>query len=162
MKREAVACIIVEPGFRTLPHHDFGKFNERPPFPTLWDALYDCYLLVTGEAEVNEPLAIEKPRRLLQQRNPPSVIFHQVVIDGEDRDDSTLLIRAWRPNSKRMKHIAVHTGNCGLFGFVIPKGIAQQICDEARIIALEVNHIKGSIQWPVWFLNEKNLANSPV
>ena len=34
-----------------------------------------------------------------------------------------------------MKDVAVYTGNCGLLGFVIPKGIAEQVSDEVRVIA---------------------------
>ncbi|KAF5425531.1 MAG: hypothetical protein C5S41_03810, partial [Candidatus Methanomarinus sp.] len=42
---------------------------------------------MAGEAEVNEPLPIEQPRRLLQQLNPPLVVLDQVVVGGEDGDD---------------------------------------------------------------------------
>ena len=41
-------------------------------------------LFVAGEAEVDEPLAVEQPSRFLQQRNPPPVVLDQVVVGGED------------------------------------------------------------------------------
>ena len=47
-------------------------------------------MFVAGEAEVNEPLPIEQPRRLLQQLNPPSVVLDQVVVGGEDGGDDVL------------------------------------------------------------------------
>ena len=53
------------------------------------------------------------------------------------------------------------TRNCCLLGLVIPKRIAEQVGDETRAITLEVNHIKGSIEWPVWFLDEKG-CTSPI
>ena len=66
MEREAVACIVVEPGFRALAHHDFGKFNECPPLPPLGDTVGDLDVFVAGGAEANEPLAVEQPRCLIQ------------------------------------------------------------------------------------------------
>ena len=84
MEREAIAYVVVEPGFRTLSHHDFSKFNERSLFPPLRDAVDNFAEFVAGKPEVNEPLAVEQTRRLLQQCNPPSVVLDQVVIGGED------------------------------------------------------------------------------
>jgi hypothetical protein len=39
---------------------------------------------MAGEAQADEPLAVELPRRLLQQRHPPPVVLDQVVERGED------------------------------------------------------------------------------
>jgi hypothetical protein len=41
-------------------------------------------VFVAGEAEVDEPFLVEQPGCLLQQLNPPSVVFDQVVVSEED------------------------------------------------------------------------------
>ena len=45
--------------------HDVAK---GPPFPALGEAVGEWDVFVAGEAEVDELLAVEQPRRLLQQR----------------------------------------------------------------------------------------------
>ena len=41
---------------------------------------------------VDEPFAVEEPRRLLQQRNTPPVVFNQViVVGGKDIGDIPFL-----------------------------------------------------------------------
>ena len=47
-------------------------------------AVDDLDLFVAGEAEVDEPLAVEQPSSLLQQHNTPSVVLDQFVVGGED------------------------------------------------------------------------------
>ena len=47
-------------------------------------------VLVAGEAEVDEPLAVDRPRHLLQHLNPPPVVLDQVVERAEDRCDRLL------------------------------------------------------------------------
>ena len=54
----------------------------------LGTAIDDTRVLVAGEAEADEPLAVELPRRLLQQRHPPPVVLDQVVVGGEDVGDA--------------------------------------------------------------------------
>lgn len=41
-------------------------------------------------AEVDEPLAVECLRHLLQDRDPPRVVLDQVVVGREDRRDLAL------------------------------------------------------------------------
>ena len=43
-----------------------------------------------GEAQANEPLPIEQPRRFLQQADAPPVVLDQVVVGGEDGSDALL------------------------------------------------------------------------
>ena len=62
-----------------------------PSLPTLRHAVGDAGVLVAGEAEADEPLAIELPRRLLQQRHPPPVVLDQVVVGGEDVGNALLM-----------------------------------------------------------------------
>ena len=93
MERETVACIVVELGFRTLSHHDFGKFNECPLLPSLWDTTHNLCVFVAGEAEVNEPPSVKKPRRLFQQRNPLAVFLDQIVVGGQYVRNGHLLIQ---------------------------------------------------------------------
>ena len=42
-------------------------------------------VLVAGVAEVDEPLAVDRPRHLLQHLNPPPIVLNQVVEGAEDR-----------------------------------------------------------------------------
>ena len=51
----------------------------------------DGVVFVAGEAEANEPLLVELPRRLLQQPHPPPVVLDQVVVGGEDVSDSSFV-----------------------------------------------------------------------
>ena len=55
---------------------------EMPP--TIGDTLRALDVLMPWKAEVDEPLAVEEPCRLLQQRNPPPVSFDQVIVASED------------------------------------------------------------------------------
>ena len=65
----------------------------------------DLDMFVAGEAEVDEPLAVKHPRRLLQQRNPPPVVLDQVVV-GERIDDDLLLIACRETtNLEQVQHI---------------------------------------------------------
>ena len=69
-------------------------FRDNPTryraLPPLGEAVDDLDVFVAGEAEVDEPLAVEQPRRLLQQDNPPPVGLDQIVIGGEDVGDLLL------------------------------------------------------------------------
>ena len=47
-----------------------ADFSERLPLPPLRDAINDLDVLMAGEAQVDEPLAVEQPRGLFQQRDP--------------------------------------------------------------------------------------------
>ena len=47
-------------------------------------------MLVAGEAELDEPLAVEVLRHLLQNLDPPQVVLDQVVVGRENRRDFQL------------------------------------------------------------------------
>jgi hypothetical protein len=66
---------------------EIGECLDSPP---LGQAINDLDVFMAGEAEVDEPLAVEHPRRLLQQHDPLPVILDEVVIGGEDRDHPLL------------------------------------------------------------------------
>ena len=70
--------------------HNLNYIAQSTPLPPLGEAVDDLDMFVAGEPEANEPLAVEKTRRLLQQRNSPAVIFDQVVVVGEDGCDVIL------------------------------------------------------------------------
>ena len=44
---------------------------------------------------MDEPLPVEQPRRLLQQLNPPPVVFHQVVVGGQEVCNTELFRNVW-------------------------------------------------------------------
>ena len=47
-------------------------------------------MFAAGEAEADEPLPVKLPRRLLQQRHPPPIVLHQVVVGGENVGNTAL------------------------------------------------------------------------
>ena len=51
--------------------------------PILRESVSDLDMFVAGKVEADEPLTVEQPRRRLQQRNPTSIVFDQVVV-GRD------------------------------------------------------------------------------
>ena len=57
-------------------------FLYWPERPSLGQTINDLGVLMAREAEVDEPLAVEHPRRFLQQRYPPPVVLDQVVVRG--------------------------------------------------------------------------------
>jgi hypothetical protein len=57
------------------------------------------------EAEVNEPLAVQQPRGLLEQLHPPPVVLDQVVVSGNDITDPYLGI-FWRERDLDPVYIA--------------------------------------------------------
>src|SRR3569832_71288 len=59
-------------------------------FPTLRNAFGDGGMFMAGEAEEDEPLAVELPRRVFQQRHPPPVVFDQIVVGGKNVGDALL------------------------------------------------------------------------
>jgi hypothetical protein len=72
------------------------KLTGVPPLRNPPDfGVDERHVLVAGEAEVDEPLLVQRPRHLLQDRDPPRVVLDQVVIGREDRGDPLLNIQ-WR------------------------------------------------------------------
>src|SRR5204863_9888082 len=65
--------------------------HQRPPFPAFRHAVNSAGVLVAREAEADEPLAVELPPCLLQQRHPPPVVLDQVVVGGENLANAALI-----------------------------------------------------------------------
>ena len=59
-------------------------------------AVHDAGVLVAGEAEADQPLAVQLQRRFLQQRHPPAVVLDQVVVGGENIGDALLDGQSWQ------------------------------------------------------------------
>ena len=57
--------------------------------------------LETRESEAHEPLAGQRRRHLLQDRDAPGVDLDQVVVGGEDRGDLALDIERWNFGCER-------------------------------------------------------------
>ena len=66
--------------FESFSIFQFCDLPEWRPFPSLRKTIDDLSMFVVGEVEADEPLAVEQPRRLLQQRNPPLVVLDQVIV----------------------------------------------------------------------------------
>ena len=64
--------------------------GKRLTLPPLRHAVGDAGVLVAGEAEADEPLAVELARRLLQQPHPSPVVLDQVVVAPERTCDPQL------------------------------------------------------------------------
>ena len=71
--------------------NDVDNIIKAPSLPPLGEAVGDLDMFVAGEAEVDEPLAVKKSRRLLQQRNTPLVVLDQVVVGGDNLNEAFLL-----------------------------------------------------------------------
>lgn len=50
----------------------------------------EASLIVSREAEVDEPLLVEAPGHLLQDRDAPRVVLDQIVIRRQDRRNAPL------------------------------------------------------------------------
>ncbi len=92
-------------GVRILKHRSIsitrGKFFVSTVGAAIGDAVGDGDVFVTGEAEVDEPLFLEQPRRLLQQLDPTTVVLDQVVIRGKDFNGAILNWHQWNGNLHR-------------------------------------------------------------
>src|SRR6266699_732744 len=69
---------------------------KRPALPSLRHAVHDASVFMAREAKAYEPLAIEPPRGILQERHPPPVVLDQVVVGGNDRYYATLNLHSPR------------------------------------------------------------------
>ena len=74
MEWQAITRLIVELRLRALAHDDFGKVHQSPPLHPR-EAVGNFDMFVARKAEVDEPLAVEQPRRLFQQPNSPPVVL---------------------------------------------------------------------------------------
>ncbi len=63
---------------------------------------------MAGEAEVDEPLAVEPAGHLLQDLDAPLAVLDQVVVGGEDAGDAALdgeWREAWHWQASHILHI---------------------------------------------------------
>jgi hypothetical protein len=68
-----------------------GSALHLPPLRNLPSGDADARMvLVAGEAEVDEPLAVEGAGHRLQDLDAPLAVFDQVVVGGEDAGDAAL------------------------------------------------------------------------
>ena len=61
-------------------------------------------VLVAGEAEVDEPLAVDRLRHLLQDLDAPGVVLDQVVVGREDVGDPALDVEGWERDREVSKY----------------------------------------------------------
>src|SRR5205814_7669393 len=73
---------------RWIDVHCVWRGNSLPSFG---HAIGDTGVLVAGKSKADEPLAIELPPCLLQQRHPPPVVLDQVVVGGENLANAALI-----------------------------------------------------------------------
>ena len=76
--------------------NDVDEFTKRPVLPSLGGTIAGLHVFMAGESEADEPLAVEQPRRFLQQRNPLPVVLDQVVV-GRDNLANMCSVRKASP-----------------------------------------------------------------
>ena len=83
---------MLDIGFRN--RSNFSNFSDTLHLPPLRNpaegGIDEAGVLVAGEAELDEPLAVEVLRHLLQNLDPPQVVLDQVVVGRENRRDFPL------------------------------------------------------------------------
>ena len=100
LSRDTRICPVVGSGPVSQPFWIKGPLNRADVSPTLFTShpsganpTADSTIrtpLVTRKAEAHEPLAVERPRHLLQDRDATGVDLDQVVVGEEDRSDFAL------------------------------------------------------------------------
>ena len=93
MLKTDVNIVLFEVGRSYGLLHNLYNIAQCTPIPPLGEAVYEFDVFVAGGAKVNEPFVVEQSRRLLHQRNPPSVVVDQVVIGGEDLSNLVLSVK---------------------------------------------------------------------
>lgn len=77
--------------FPVVELKDFSQGLHLPPLRNLPQRrLHQPAALMAGEAEVDEPLAVEPAGHLLQDLDAPLAVLDQVVVGGEDAGDAAL------------------------------------------------------------------------
>src|SRR5947209_19653682 len=89
-ERDITTVVVGLPGARRLSCYHLAKVAYSAIVPPLGYAVGSAGVLVAGETEADEPLAIELSGRLLQQRQPPPVVIDEVVVGGEGVGDALL------------------------------------------------------------------------
>ena len=94
VERSTLADFIVELGLRRLPHCEMASVFEHlhlPPFRNRPERRSDeRKFFVAGEAEVDEPLAVEGAGHLLQNPDAPLIVLDQIVVGRQDARDPPL------------------------------------------------------------------------
>jgi hypothetical protein len=67
---------------------------------------------MAGEAEVDEPLAVEPAGHLLQDLDAPLAVFDQVVVGGEDAGDAALEGERWYTDFHCVQMVAIYPRDC--------------------------------------------------
>jgi hypothetical protein len=62
-------------------------------------------MLMPRKAQMDNPLSLEQPRRLLQKLDAAAVVFDKGVVGREDRGDFVLDGERWKINYQRRKTI---------------------------------------------------------
>ena len=66
-------------------------------------------VLVAGETEADEPFSVKLPRCLLQQRYPPPIVLHQVIVCGKESNDFVLHRERWDSNLQGLQITSTDT-----------------------------------------------------
>jgi len=147
------AVAMLASRLRFFVPYSYRNFSKSFPLPPLGHAVLDFDMFMAGEAEVDEPLFVQKPRSLLQQLNPPPVVFDEVVVGGEDGGDTSLDISIWIPNQHCMQVIAVYSRYSSFVARLASEDLPQKVRYPSRVVSLEVQYVQSSIEWPEVFRN---------
>ena len=76
--------VIRMAGMTVTAETHIGNFSKLHNLPTLWDltqgGIDEAGFFVTGEVEVDEPIAVEVLGHFFKNLNPPQVVFNQIVV----------------------------------------------------------------------------------
>ena len=93
------------------------QLRQAPYLPPLWNRpqrrLHQPAALMAGEAEVNEPLAVEPAGHFLQDLDAPLAVLDQIVVGGEDAGDAALDGECGDINLKIGERRLVNDWGCG-------------------------------------------------
>ena len=78
-----------------------------PPTGILPRGIDEAGVLVAGEAELDEPFAVEVLGHLFQYLDPPQVVLDQVVVGREDGGDFALSVNRRERNLQRLKDFLI-------------------------------------------------------
>ena len=90
MLKPDVDVVFLEVARVHAPLHNLYYIVQRTALPPHGESIGNLDVLVTGEPEVNEPLAVEQTSSLLQQRNPPPIVLNQIIVGRRDVDHALL------------------------------------------------------------------------
>ena len=96
-------------GFKGIAVDKIRKIRECELPPPHRNTVNNLDVFVTGEAKVDEPFTVKESSRLLQQRNSPPVVLHQIVVGGKDVGDIFLYDRRRHWKFDRQKLFLAYT-----------------------------------------------------